>query len=93
VKRCQQFARRFRYVLKADIRKFFPTLDHAILKELVSGKIKDPDVLWLASQIIDHSNPQEEVYNWFPGDDLFSPTERRKGIPIGNQTSQFFANL
>ena len=30
---------------------------------------------------------------WFPGDDLFTPTERRRGLPLGNQTSQFFANV
>jgi retron-type reverse transcriptase len=59
----------------------------------VARKIKDPDVLWLVGQIIDHSNPQEEVVNYFPGDDLFTPGERRRGIPIGNQTSQFFANV
>jgi len=93
VDRCQQFARRFRYVLKADIQKFFPSMDHEICKGLVARKIKDPDVMWLVGQIIDHSNPQEEVVNHFPGDDLFTPTERRRGIPIGNQTSQFFANV
>jgi retron-type reverse transcriptase len=93
VRRCQEFARRFRYVLKADIQKFFPSLDHAIAKQLVTRKVKDPHVLWLVQQIIDHSNPQEEVLNYFPGDDLFSPAERRRGIPIGNQTSQFLANV
>ncbi len=30
---------------------------------------------------------------WFPGDDLFTPGERRRGLPLGNQTSQFFANV
>lgn len=92
-KRCQEFARRFRYVLKADIQKFFPSLDLEILKSLVARKIKDPDVLWLVGQIIDHSNPQEEIRTCFPGDDLFTACERRRGIPIGNQTSQFFANV
>jgi retron-type reverse transcriptase len=29
VRRCQHFARRFRYVLKADVRKFFPSMDHS----------------------------------------------------------------
>jgi retron-type reverse transcriptase len=93
VRRCQHFARRFRYVLKADVQKFFPSVDHEILKALVARKIKDRDVLWLVSRIIDGSNPQEEVVNYFPGDDLFTPGERRQGIPIGNQTSQFFANV
>ena len=93
VDRCQQFARRYRYVLKADVRKFFPSIDHQILKTLITRKIKDPDVLWLVGLIIDHSNPQDPVLMWFPGDDLFTPTERRRGLPLGNQTSQFFANV
>ena len=93
MKRAQHYARRSRYVLKADIRKFFPSLDHQILKELVARKIKDPHVLWLIAKIVDHSNPQEPVTMWFPGDDLFTPSERRRGIPIGNQTSQFFSNV
>ncbi len=45
VHRCQQFACRFRYVLKADIKKFFPSLDHEILqadpwKNRCSGKLR-----------------------------------------------------
>ena len=93
VDRCQQFAQRFRYVFKTDIRKFFPSMDHAILKGHVARKIKDPNLLWLVGLIIDGSNPQEEVQRYFPGDDLFTPGERQRGIPIGNQTSQFFANV
>jgi retron-type reverse transcriptase len=93
VDRAQQFARRSRFVLKADVVKFFPSLDHEILKALLRRKIKDPDVLWLAARIIDHSNAQQAVQSHFPGDDLFTPSERRRGIPIGNQTSQFFANV
>jgi retron-type reverse transcriptase len=93
VKRCQHYARRFRYVLKADVQKFFPSMDHEVLKGLLARKIKDPGVLWLAGLLIDHSNPQEPVWDWFPGDDLFTPCDRRRGLPLGNQTSQFFANV
>ena len=93
VDRSQYFARRFRYVLKADIRKFFASMDHEILIHRIARKIKDPHVLWLTELIIKNSNPQESVLEWFPGDSLFTPSERRRGIPIGNQTSQFFANV
>jgi retron-type reverse transcriptase len=93
VDRCQHFGRRFRYAWKADVAKFFPSVDHEVLKGLLSRKVKDADVLWLAGRIIDHSNPQEEVQQRFAGDDLFTPSQRRRGLPIGNQTSQFFANV
>jgi retron-type reverse transcriptase len=93
VRRFTHFAKRHRFVLKCDVSKYFPSIDHQVLKERLGRKIKDPDVLKLAFQIIDHSNPQESVQNWFPGDNLFSPQERRRGLPLGNQTSQFFANV
>jgi retron-type reverse transcriptase len=81
------------YVLHCDIKKYFPSIDHEILKNQIRRKIKDPRLLWLIDLIIDHSNPQEEVIEYFAGDDLFTPIERRKGLPIGNLTSQFFANI
>jgi retron-type reverse transcriptase len=93
VDRFQQFARRFPYVLKCDVRQYFPSLDHTLLKGLLRRKIKDGDVLWLADLIIDNANAQDPAAAWFSGDDLFAPWERRRGLPIGNQTSQFFANV
>ncbi len=86
-------ARRFRYVLKCDIAKYFPSIDHEILVSLLERKIKDPQVLWLMRLIVAASNEQEFVCRHFEGDDLFSPLVRRRGIPIGNLTSQFFANV
>ena len=88
-----RWARTSRQVLKLDVRKFFPSLDHAVLGRTVRKKIKDRQVLWLVDLIVDHSNPQEPVIQHFPGDSLFSPLERRVGIPIGNLTSQFLANV
>lgn len=93
VERCAEFAQRNRCVLKCDIRKYFPSMDHEVLKEALRRKIRDPDVLWLCDLIIDHSNAQEEVIDYFPGDELFTPIQRVRGLPIGNQTSQFFANV
>ena len=93
VKRAQYFARSFQYVLKCDIKKYFPSIDHEILKTLLRKKIKCRDTLWLADLILDRSNLQVPVQNYFPQDDLLTALERRKGLPIGNQTSQFFANI
>lgn len=93
VERASAYARRFRYVLKCDLEKYFPSIDHEILFTQMTRRIHDPGVLWLVRTIIDGSNPQLELVHHYPGDDLFTPFERRRGIPIGNQTSQFFANV
>jgi len=66
------------YYLKLDIHKFFDSVDHSTLKSQLRSRIKDPDLLWLLDAFIDHPVP------W---------TEPGKGIPIGNLTSQYFANF
>jgi len=92
-RRFVSFARSSRYVLQCDIRKYFPSIDHAVLKQTLRRKIKCPDTLRLIDIIIDASNEQESSIAYFPGDDIFTPFERRRGLPIGNLTSQFFANV
>jgi retron-type reverse transcriptase len=93
LRRFTKFARSSRYILQCDIRKYFPSIDHELLKTLLRRKIKCADTLWLIDTIIDNSNPQEPILNHFSGDDLLTPLQRRKGLPIGNLTSQFFANV
>jgi retron-type reverse transcriptase len=86
-------SRQHRFVLKCDVRKYFASIDHQVLKNLLARPIKCRPTLALAARIIDGSNPQEQAAAYFPGDDLFTPYERRRGLPLGNQTSQFFANV
>lgn len=62
------------FVLKLDIKKFFASVDHKILMDIIRQKIVDDDLLWLIENII----------NSFSKD---------LGIPIGNLTSQIFANV
>jgi RNA-directed DNA polymerase len=81
------------HVLRADIFRYFPSIDHAILKAEFRRRIACERTLWLMDTIVDGSNAQEPVELHFHGDDLFSPYQRRRGLPIGNLTSQFFANL
>lgn len=48
----------------------------------------------LLERIVEHPYPrQSRTIHYFPGDDLFTASERTYGIPIGNQTSQFFGNV
>jgi hypothetical protein len=88
--RCQEYCRRFDYMLKCDVRKFFPSMDHLVLKALVRRTIRCQPTLCLLDRIIEGSNPQEPVCSVFPGDDLAAAAGRRVGLPIGNLTSQWF---
>lgn len=92
--RCQELARRYRYVLQADIVQFFPSVDHAVLREILFHRIADEQTRRLIDQILNSGagvlkNEYDMVY--FPGDDLLAAA-RPRGLPIGNLTSQFWAN-
>ncbi|MDD5657348.1 MAG: reverse transcriptase/maturase family protein [Elusimicrobia bacterium] len=93
LERCRSFARKFAegYVLKADIAKFFPSVDHAILQGLIARKVADQRVLRLCADIL-ASSQDGRFRAFFTGDDLFA-LSRPTGIPIGNLTSQLFANV
>ena len=91
--RARWAAARFPYALKCDVRKYFASIDHQVLKTLLARALKCRRTLDLAGRIIDGSNEQEEIIQHFTGDHLFTPVERRHGLPLGNQTSQFFANV
>jgi hypothetical protein len=74
--------------------QFFPALDHAILRGILLRHIADERTRWLINLILDSGvgvlrNEYDVVY--FPGDDLLAAT-RARGLPIGNLTSQFWAN-
>lgn len=93
--RCQSFARHYRYVLPCDIQQFFPAIDHTILMTTINRLVVDPDLLWLCSTIMaSGAGLFGETYSprYFPGDDLFA-INRPRGLPIGNLTSQFWANV
>ncbi len=65
------------YFLKADIKHYFDSVDHEILLDIIKKRISDEKVLVLISKIL--SNHESKLQG--------------KGMPIGNLTSQFFANI
>jgi RNA-directed DNA polymerase len=93
VDRYEAYRDRYDHVLRCDIYRYFPAIDHAILKADLRRRIACERTLWLLDTIVDGSNRQEAVNLYYPGDDLFTPYQRRRGLPIGNLTSQFFANV
>ncbi|MCR4406308.1 MAG: reverse transcriptase/maturase family protein [Anaerolineae bacterium] len=93
--RCTAFARRYPFVLQGDVVQFFPAIDHAILRTILAHVLADAQTLWLCHRIMESgvgvlADEYDMVY--FPGDDLFAAA-RPRGLPIGNLTSQFWANV
>ena len=68
------------FVLKMDIRRFFDSVDHQILKQLIVKRVKDRRVLHLIDLVIDSFTASEAP-------------ESAVGLPLGNVTSQLFANV
>ena len=66
------------WVLKCDIRKFFASIDHAILKSILNRSIKNQDIIWLLERVIDSFHTDSNV---------------NTGLPLGNVTSQIFINI
>lgn len=66
------------WVLKCDIRKFFASINHQILKNILEKHIEDRNILQLLGEVIDSFNTKDKV---------------GVGIPLGNLTSQLFANI
>jgi len=93
------------WVLKCDIRKFFANIDHEILIEILEKHIKDQNILWLFSQVIDSftSNLTSKTYgvnvtNSAIAENLTNPIYAiddisKIGLPLGNLTSQLLVNI
>jgi len=93
--RTTYFLRRYRYVMHLDIRQFFPSIDHDILLAILSRTIGDGKTMNLVEKIIAsgagvQANEYDQIF--FPEDTLFS-VFRPRGLPIGNLTSQNWANV
>jgi len=85
-----------------DVRSFFTSIDQHILYNLITKKIKNEEILWLAKTIIFHDcahdippkvQSQPSLFDRLPPEKSLFTVKRGKGLPIGNLTSQFFANV
>lgn len=76
--RARKWVRRYPFFLKADVKQFFASVDHEVMAKLLGRKFKDRRFLDLCETILRHP---------------FSGQTPGKGIPVGNLTSQWWANL
>jgi hypothetical protein len=88
------------YYLKLDLANFFVSIDKNILRDLLAKKISDPWTMWLAETVLFHDPRQDVRIKGAPELLALIPPHKRLfnqpahlGLPIGNLSSQFFANV
>ena len=77
----RRWARAFSYYLKTDVDDYFACIDHRVLLDLLAAAVTDGRVLWLCERVV--ANARLPTV----------PPGQRRGLPIGNLTSQFWANV
>ena len=93
--RFTRYARQYPLVLKCDVVQYFPSVDHELLRGMLRRRVADERLMALIERILASGKDvfgDERGATYFPGDDLFAAL-RPRGLPIGNLTSQFFANV
>ncbi len=107
VKRLQSFMlkvsknrKRRAWFLQLDIRSFFMSIDKQILFEILKKKTDDPVLLDLIERVLFHDPVKDYVFKGdrrnlakVPAHKSLFKIPPGKGLPIGNLTSQFFANV
>lgn len=71
------------YFLKGDIRKYFDSIDHKILMAIIKKRVSCPKTTWLIKKILTRQETNCKGIK----------VKQGKGLPIGNLTSQLFANI
>ncbi len=94
IQRLAQFARTdgAKWVLQLDISKYFYSINHSLLKARVLRYIGDQNIRSLLVDLVDSFETGDQYDALFPADGMYRRT-RAKGMPIGNLSSQLFANI
>lgn len=80
------------WALQLDISKYFYSVNHSLLKARVLRYIGDQDIRTLLVSLVDSFRTDGQYDHLFPADGMYRRT-RDKGMPIGNLSSQLFANV
>jgi RNA-directed DNA polymerase len=90
MRRARAWARTYRWHVRLDVTQFFPSVDHAVVREHLARDLPPGELRALCETILDAGGTLGGPY--LPGDDLFAPHTRRVGLPLGSLTSQLWAN-
>ncbi len=88
------------FYLKCDLANFFVAIDKNVLRKQVASKVTEPWWLWLSDVILFHDPRTNFELRGYPEKIYLVPPHKRLinqpshlGLPIGNLSSQFFANI
>lgn len=90
LRRAAAWARTYRWWVRLDVARFFPSVDHAIVRAQLARDLPAVPLRALCERILAAGGRRGGVY--VPGDDLFTPVERVVGLPLGSLMSQLWAN-
>jgi RNA-directed DNA polymerase len=93
MQRAAYFTQRYKFALKCDIRKYFQYIDHEILLDMFKRVIKDSRLINLLAHIFASHTNGERLFMPDGGLPLFDRRLIGRGLPVGNLTSQFAANV
>ncbi|MFO0631128.1 MAG: RNA-directed DNA polymerase [Polyangiales bacterium] len=74
-----------------DVARYSPSIDHAVVREQLARDVPEAWLRGLCDAILRAGVCAMQRWH-FPGDDLFAPLARDVGLPLGNLTSQLWAN-
>jgi hypothetical protein len=90
-RRARAWSRTYAWYVHLDVARFFPAMDHDVVRAQLAEDVREPWLREVCDRILRAG--MCDVYRaHFPGDDLFAPALRDVGLPLGNLTSQLWAN-
>ncbi len=99
-RRCSRNGNRRAYFIQLDIQGFFLHINKDVLYQIIAKRIRDEKILWLARKVIFHDCTRDVIFKGkrellkkIPPHKTLFGTNNERGLPIGNLSSQFFANV
>jgi retron-type reverse transcriptase len=107
LRRVTSNGRRTAWALKLDVASFFPSIDKDVLFALLARCVRHPELRWLARAVLFHDPTADYQFHWrgsfvhppgssrypVPAQKSLFGKQNERGLPIGNLTSQFWANV
>lgn len=90
LRKVRAWSRTWRHAVHLDVVRFFPTIDHCLVRAQLARDLPDIPLRALCERILAAGGHTGDVY--VPGDDLFTPQTRVVGLPLGSLMSQLWAN-